>query len=159
MPRAKETRTATGSSSSHLHPTKGQIVRAPSQARPLTSRGTSKTTFNTTRNRRRRRRVKERCAKQATRNSSRAKLSSVTLPSFGELIPALPVRRCRNEPPPGARPTRSGLGQWPHQVAPQQRHDRDHFHPHLHHRSLPGLYQTRPLHRLWLRAQGDLLEL
>ena len=57
------------------------------------------------------------------------------------------------------RDTSAGRDQRPLQVAAEQRRDRDHLHPHLHDRPLPGLHQTRALHQLRLRTQRDLRQL
>ena len=63
-----------------------------------------------------------------------------------------------NEPPSGAR-HQAGREQAPLQVAAQQRRDRDHLHPHLHDRPLPGLHRPRSVHQLRLRAERDLRQL
>ena len=70
-------------------------------------------------------------------------------PRAGEQMSRLPERDRR------AAAAGSGRIKWrPSNVA-----DRDHLHPHLHDRALPGLHQTRAVHQLRLRSQRDLLQL
>ena len=92
-------------------------------------------------------------AKRATSATRRARRSSDTPPNSGAR-----ARGTKNSGTP-ARERHQGRGDGrPHQVAAQQRGDRDHLHPRLHGRPLPGVHQTRPLHRLRLHAQRHLLQ-
>src|SRR5215207_4413311 len=148
--------TVTGSSSCLSPPPKGSTARALSRARPRMKRTIPKTICTSTRTPKPPLLAKTRSAKPETRNTSKEKRLSEMRPPYGALLPSPGVE---NEPASRARSTCSRRRQGPHQVAAQQRHDRDHLHSHLHGRAVPRLHQTRALDGLRLRTERHLLEL